>query len=70
VEAAESITDFEATDGAMDGASGEIVFDFDRLEALADKSLLRVNEDDEPRVTMLQTIRDYGRERAASARAC
>jgi predicted ATPase len=37
---------------------------FDLVESLADKSLLRlVVEGDEPRVMMLQTIRDYGLER-------
>jgi predicted ATPase/class 3 adenylate cyclase len=40
--------------------------DLDRLESLSDKSLIRLTpDDDEPRVTLLQTIRDYGLERLA-----
>lgn len=59
LEAADSVTDLDS-DG---GASSRSDFDLDVLESLADKSLLRVTEADEPRVTMLQTIRDYARER-------
>ena len=63
LKAAESVTDLES-DGSGMGA-GAAVFDFDLVESLADKSLLRVADDGETRVSMLQTIRDYGREKLA-----
>ncbi|HET7091919.1 MAG TPA: tetratricopeptide repeat protein, partial [Thermomicrobiales bacterium] len=45
---------------------GEPLAVLDALTSLADKSLLRLSDDgDEPRLAMLETIRDFGRERLA-----
>jgi predicted ATPase/class 3 adenylate cyclase len=42
--------------------------DVERLESLADKSLLRIGDDaDEPRIVMFETIRDYARERLVAS---
>jgi predicted ATPase/class 3 adenylate cyclase len=50
---------------AVATAGGELALDvFDGLDSLVGKSLLRQDEvDGEPRLTMLETIREFGRER-------
>ncbi len=59
VEGAETIV--QLSDDKMPSAS---VSALDRLESLLDKSLLQVGqEEEEPRLTMLETIREYGLER-------
>ncbi|WUH99068.1 AfsR/SARP family transcriptional regulator [Spirillospora sp. NBC_00431] len=49
--------------GAVAGAPEAL----DALDSLADRSLLQVVEGGEPRFRMLETIREYGRERLAEA---
>ena len=54
-----------------DGEGDGVPPGLDGLESLADKNLVRLTQDDdEPRVTMLQTIRDYGLERLAERHDC
>jgi predicted ATPase/class 3 adenylate cyclase len=56
---------FEAAE-AVCGESGDLALDvFDGLDSLTQKSLLRPEDgvDGEPRLTMLETIREYGLER-------
>jgi predicted ATPase/class 3 adenylate cyclase len=43
--------------------------DLDLLESLADKSLIRLSDDDEPRIFMFETIRDYACERLVESGA-
>ena len=60
VEGAETIM-LQLSDDKMSSAT---VSALDRLESLLDKSLLQVGqEEEEPRLTMLETIREYGLER-------
>jgi predicted ATPase/DNA-binding CsgD family transcriptional regulator len=59
VEAAEALV--QLSDDEMQSGN---VSALDRLESLLDKSLLQVGqEEEEPRLTMLETIREYGLER-------
>ena len=51
---------------AGDPETGEGMGDLDLIESLADKSLILLDGDD-PRIQMLQTIRDYGLERLADS---
>src|SRR5215213_2694813 len=51
---------------AGDAESGDGMADLELIESLADKSLIKLVGDD-PRIQMLQTIRDYGQERLAES---
>jgi predicted ATPase/class 3 adenylate cyclase len=51
---------------AGDSESGNEMADLDLIESLADKSLIQL-VGDEPRIRMLQTIRDFGQERLAES---
>ena len=51
---------------AGDPESGGEMADLDLIESLADKSLIQL-VGDEPRIRMLQTIRDFGQERLAES---
>jgi tetratricopeptide (TPR) repeat protein len=50
----------EACEDVVDAAGGDAL---DVLESLADKSLIRFALDEDSRITMLETIRDFARER-------
>src|SRR5215216_5068476 len=52
---------------AGDPESGGGMADLELIESLADKSLIQLTGD-EPRIRMLQTIRDFGQERLAESR--
>ena len=58
----------EAAAAVVGGAADDDFPDLELLESLADKSLIRLLDNgDEPRVMMLETIRDYGQERLTAS---
>jgi predicted ATPase/class 3 adenylate cyclase len=60
LEACAAVAEDDAGDASLDS--------LELIESLTDKSLVRIEEtDDEPRVTMFETIRDYGLERLAES---
>jgi predicted ATPase/class 3 adenylate cyclase len=60
LEACAAVAEDDAGDASLDP--------LELIESLTDKSLVRLEEtDDEPRVTMFETIRDYGLERLAES---